>query len=190
MPRGRPLRLFVALYPPPSIAADLLALLPALNLPPHRAVPAEQVHLTLLFIGDTDPRDLRAVTESVDRSAAGLEPFHLTPTRLFTIPDRPPTAPPRLLAAETDAPPALLELQRRLSTRLARAKRPGKPDKFLPHLTLCRFPEATPRPAAVNWCAPIPGEATMFHVEHATLVASELTPSGAHHRPVHTAPLG
>ncbi len=189
MPRGRPLRLFAALYPPPHVAADLLARLPALNLPPHRVVPAEQVHLTLVFIGDTDPRDLRAVTESVDRSASGLPPFTLTATGLITIPDHPPTAPPRLIAAETDAPPALLELQRRLAIRLARPKRSGKPDNFRPHLTLCRFPESTPPPAAGPWCARPDSPAPMFHVEHVSLIASTLTPLGAQHRPIHTARL-
>lgn len=189
MRHGPPLRLFVALYPPPAIAPALLAHLDPLNLPAHRRTSPDQLHLTLVFIGDTQPRDLRSVTESVERSCSGLGPFTLRPTRLITIPDHPATAPPRLVAAETDQPPALMEIQRRLAVRLARARRPGKADSFRPHLTLCRFPEGTRQPESGPWCAELSPESHAFHVEHIALVSSVLTARGSVHQAVGTFPL-
>ncbi|MFN0012442.1 MAG: RNA 2',3'-cyclic phosphodiesterase [Phycisphaerales bacterium] len=138
------LRLFAAVYPPPEVAGALLEALAGLPLPPHRVTRPEQVHLTVQFIGETARRDLRAAIESVERACAGLPVFALTAQALVTIPDHPATAPPRLVAARTDSPATLLELHRRLVQRFARPRRSGKPERFVPHLTLCRFPEGTP----------------------------------------------
>ena len=77
--KGSSLRLFVGVYPPPEVAAALLASLKALDLPAHRRTPAEQVHLTLQFIGDTAVRDLEDVTESVRRAASASRKRVATP---------------------------------------------------------------------------------------------------------------
>jgi 2'-5' RNA ligase len=179
------LRLFVALYPPEDTRRHMLRALAKLQPPPdarHRAVPLEQVHMTLQFIGDTPERDLPEVLESVQRSVAGLSRFTLTPFRLITFPDR---GTPRLIALETDAPPALLEAQRRLAQRLARSPRIRAGDRFRPHLTLGRFTaSAHPRPVD----APVPLES--FPVEQIYLVRSILKPNGAEHRPIEGVSLG
>lgn len=179
MPRssGSTLRLFVAAHPPPEVACALLEALAPLGLPAHRAVPAAQIHLTLQFIGDTPAKRMAEVVESVERSCAGLEAFMLTPLRLIALPQ---TGPARLVAVETDAPAALLELHRRLAHRLAKNARERPGDKFLPHLTLCRF--TSPGPAPANLPAPLSVDA--FDVRHVTLLRSVLLPEGAEHRPV------
>lgn len=141
MPRKPPptsFRLFVAIYPPRELAESLLATLPALNLPANRPTPIDQVHLTLQFIGDTRRNHVDEVLESVERAAGGIGSFRLSPTRLVTLPCD-GAQPPRLVAADTDAPAALMELQRRLAHRLARNARERAGDRFRPHLTLCRF---------------------------------------------------
>lgn len=179
MPRsaGSTLRLFVAAHPPPEFACALLEALAPLGLPAHRAVPAAQIHLTLQFIGDTPAKRLPDVVESVERSCSGLEAFTLTPLRLIALPQ---TGPARLIAVETDAPAALLELHRRLAHRLAKNARERPGDKFLPHLTLCRFTVPGPAPASL----PAPLSIGAFQVSHATLLRSVLLPEGAEHRPV------
>jgi len=135
------LRLFVALSPGSGAAAELRRAAESLapGLPPHRLIPADHVHMTLAFIGDTRAKEVREVCESVDRSCAGLGPFILTAGRLVTIPTPDDGGPPRLIAAVTDSPPALLEIQRRLAQRLTRAKKNGRRPRFLPHLTLARY---------------------------------------------------
>lgn len=176
------LRLFVAVYPPVEAAASLVQRLAALDLPPHRQTPPEQCHLTLQFIGDTAPSRLSDVVESMERSAAGLDAFNLTPLRLVSLPHR---GPARLVAAETDCPATLLELQRRLVLRLAHRPRGRVEERFLPHLTLCRFRSPT-RIKPIE--APIEAEA--FRVGRVVLLESRLLPSGAEHREVASAALG
>ncbi len=168
------LRLFVAAYPNASWAAEALRLLEGIPLPPRaRTTPADALHLTLQFIGDTSDKDLPAVIESVERSAAGIAAFDLTPVRLIALPQR---GQARLIALELDAPAPMMELQSRLVARLARNPRAKKADRFLPHLTLCRFdptpvPEGLPRPANLR----------SFHVDAIRLMRSVLTFAGAEH---------
>jgi 2'-5' RNA ligase len=170
------LRLFVGVYPPPEVAGRMLAALGDLRLPPHRLTPVGQLHMTLQFIGDTPVKDLDATVESVDRSRAGLPPFELKPLRLMALPKR---GPARLVAAETDAPPTLLELQRRLATRLARNVRARPGDRFLPHLTLCRF-RAPTRVGPLDEPLALPA----YPVTELKLMRSTLHPDGARHHEV------
>ncbi len=181
----RTLRLFVAVYPSEESAREMLRALGRLDLPPvarYRAAKAEQLHMTVQFIGDTDKPALPEVQESVERSAAGLPPFTLTPQKMITLPER---GPPRLVAAVTDAPASLLELQRRLAQRLARSARPKTGDRFLPHLTVCRFTGATRAPRI-----DAPLRAAAFEVSAVILMRSVLKPQGAEHSEVARVPLG
>jgi len=170
------LRLFVAAYPPEGTVRSMLRLLRKLELPDHRPTPLEQVHLTIQFIGDTPANDLDHVVESVERSASGLRSFALQPQRLVSLPLR---GPARLVAMETDAPPPLPELHRRLVTRLAHAVRSKLDDRFLPHFTLCRFRRPTP-------IEPIEQLVTLdpFPVARIVLMRSVLGPQGAAHHEV------
>lgn len=170
------LRLFVAVYPPPEIAGMLLASLTKLDLPAHRLVAPEQVHLTLHFIGETPASGVDAIGETVRHAAGGLDSFALAPLQLITLPRRPPA---RLVAAETDRPAGLMELQRRLATRLARNPRRRPGDRFRPHLTLCRFQTPARLPAIE-----LPIDVPPFMVETIALVRSTLRPEGAHHETV------
>ncbi len=166
------LRLFVAIYPPPETARALLGALDALSLAEHRLVPPQHVHLTLHFIGNTDHSRIEETAETVRRSTAGLEGFSLSPSRLITLPSRPPA---RLVAAETDRPKALLETQRRLASRLARSARSRPGDRFRPHLTLCRF--SSPARLRVDEALDV----EPFAVHRIALMRSTLTHEGAVH---------
>ena len=171
--KGVTQRLFVGVYPPPEVALALVAALAQIDLPPHRVTSPEQVHLTLQFIGDTPASDLERTIETVRRATAGVGPFTLTPHQLIALPRRGPS---RLLAAETDAPASLLELQRRLSSRLARSPRRRPGDRFLPHLTLCRFRNPARIEARPSILAVEP-----FSVDRIVLMKSTLRPVGAVH---------
>lgn len=173
------MRLFVALYPPEESRREMLRALRKLDPPAdarHRVSPLEQVHMTVHFIGDTAARELPGVSESVERSVAGVRVFELRPLRLVTFPER---GRPRLIALETDAPPALLEVQRRLVHRLARSSRTKTGDRFRPHLTLLRFTGAA-QPRDVDAAVDLPA----FRVEGLSLMRSILRPAGAEHAEV------
>jgi len=175
------MRLFVAVYPPVEAAAAILELLRGVELPEQRLVPPEQVHMTLHFVGDTDKRQLEDVMESVERAAAGVEAFALTPRRLMCLPDR---GEPRLVAVETDAPAGLLEIQRRLAKKLTRPARERQ--GFLPHLTVCRFANGARVWRVEGREVVLPA----FEVGVVKLMESVLRPGGAEHRDVGRAELG
>ena len=176
------LRLFVAVYPPPDVARALLDALSGLEVPPYRLVPQEQVHLTLHFVGDQPAAKLESTIESVKRAGTGLCGFDLKPDRLISLPTR---GRARLIAAETDGPPPLLEVKRRLARSLSQAPRVDPGDRFLPHLTLCRFgsPASSPLVEEVITVAPFP-------VTEIVLMKSNLTPAGAQHHEVVAVELG
>ena len=178
------LRLFVALAPPVPSAKSLYAAAELLTprLPPHRLIPAEQLHLTLAFIGETRPKEVRDIKESVDRSCSGLHSFVLATTRLVTIPTPEDSGPPRLLAAATDSPPTLLEIQRRLAQRLTRPKKNGRRPRFLPHLTLVRYRHGeTSGPIDETLDPPV-----TWQVRECVLFSSVLTAAGSVYEAVHT----
>jgi len=172
--KRRPLRLFVAIDPPVEARRAMVERLATVPIDPrHRATPPDQVHLTVQFIGDTEERELPEVMESVHRAASGIGAFSLTPRRLISLPERGPV---RLIALETDAPAPLVELHRRLAMRLARSPRAKAADRFLPHLTLCRFSgEASAEP--VDEPVSLPA----FAVASIRLMKSILRPQGAEH---------
>lgn len=182
MPRGvTSLRLFVAAYPPAELARAWRQRVAALDLPDHRLTPEDQVHLTVHFVGDIEPRDLDATAESAARAASGIRAFELTVLRLIRLPER---GHARLIAVETDAPPHLLELQSRLARRMARAARRRPSDRFLPHFTVCRFRRPTPLEALDAELA-----SDRFAVTHVHLMKSVLRPQGAQHTTLAEIPL-
>lgn len=199
------LRLFLGIYPPVEVAGQLLKHMRELDsLPPHREVATEQVHLTLQFIGDTDPRRLDDVIESIDRAKKGIYAFQLQPHVFIAYPKaieqpdgqyrRRPS--PRLIAAETDAPSNLLELHRRLAHRLSRRPRRDAADRFAPHFTLCRFRSyrSTEYPLAqLDWSTSghsLPdSDSLVFDVDSFSLMKSTLRRDGAIHERIASWPL-
>jgi len=178
MSRSDCLRLFVALYPPGPTVEAALALVDRADLPRHKPVAPSQVHMTLLFLGDVARSRIAEVTESVDRSAAGIGPIELGAVRLASLPER---GHARLVALETDAPSGLLELQRRLAHRLARNPRQRGAERFLPHLTLARFGGAGLRDLRISE----PARLEPFRIDSVRVMSSVLGSSGAVHSEIH-----
>ncbi len=174
------LRLFLALYPPAAVARELLEQLARLELPQHRPTPLDQVHMTVLFLGDVDERDLTATVESAERAAASVAPFELKVNALEALPEQ---GLARLIAAATDAPRELVELRRRLVSRLAAQR--AKPGPLHPHLTLCRFPS----PTRLDF-EPVPLAGPAFRVDALSLQKSVLHTAGAEHRQIARIALG
>jgi RNA 2',3'-cyclic 3'-phosphodiesterase len=176
-----PLRLFLALYPPPLWAAAASTCLPTAALPSGRSTPAEQMHLTLAFLGDRREKDLPHIRESIEAGAKGIRSFDVQTTGLALLPE---AGPLRLIAASLSLPPQLAELQRRLSKRLTVAKPKRRDDAFTPHITLYRFTneQAAPgaREAVTEQLPPI--YLPTFRPAELCLVASVLHPLGARHR--------
>mgnify|MGYP006284530867 CR=1 FL=1 len=177
MPKpARALRLFVAAYPPAETADALREACRSLDLPDHRLTPTEQIHLTVHFIGETPVNKIEEAEEKIAHAIGGLPPTTLHPVRLIRLPER---GRARLIAAECEAGPSLLEVQRRLAQRFAGRVRAKPGDKYLPHLTLCRFrPPSRIEEIAHRLDLP------PFEVREIRLMRSRLDPGGAVHEPV------
>lgn len=167
--------MFVAAYPPLESAAQMVssaesAVRAGGDNSAWRLTPVEQVHLTLLFLGEVAPRELDDVEESIRCASSGMSGFELQPTGVVTLPER---GEARVLAVATDLPSRLRELQKRLASRLARARERGR---FMPHFTVARGVNGV-RAARVEADA----EIGAFRIGEVKLMRSELRPGGAVH---------
>lgn len=171
------MRLFVAIDPPDAVRKELAALPKGLD--GARWVKADQLHVTLRFIGDTPP-------EAIDVLAAGIgcveaSGFSLSMSGFGVFPRR--GAPRVLWAGLTPAEP-LRDLAAAVDGAMAATGKVAPADKpFSPHLTLARLDR--PQPGAVQAWIDARGDFSTapWTVEHFTLYSSRLLPSGA----VHTA---
>lgn len=186
----KPLRLFVAATPSEEWRARALALLGSLKLPENKATAIEQLHLTMLFLGERRPGLLPDIIESVTAAARSVPVFSLEPVRLIALPEE---GMARLVAVETTAPTALIELQRRLAARLVKEEK--RSSKFVPHLTLCRFAGMGVERAALPKRDEASEELLLkqlgaFEIREVSLVSSVLHPKGAKHTVEHVAKVG
>ena len=133
-PRGR---LFVALDLPPDVRAGLAEWQRELSDPALRVVPAENLHITLVFLGWQAEKDFERIADA--GLGRGAPPPRAPEVELLPEPvGRPPGRRPRLFAIEARAP-GVEELQAQVEGRLERA-RFHKPEKrpFWTHLTVAR----------------------------------------------------
>jgi RNA 2',3'-cyclic 3'-phosphodiesterase len=178
-------RLFVALDLPEAVRDGLGAWgRGALDDPALRPVRAENLHVTLAFLGYRPEKEIERVAAAVEESA-GPAPL----VELLDPVARPPRGKPRLFALPVLSPGAET-LQAALQERLV-AERLYAPEKrpFWPHLTLARArPEGrgSRRPMRVEK-APGSLPATLsepFYGVRMTLYRSELKPQGARYVPL------
>lgn len=186
------MRLFVAVEIPESLRTELAERCQALREKPRQELPKarwarpEAMHLTLSFLGETDPGRLPALHRELGPACAAVEPFEL---RLGDAGAFPIRGKARVLWTGLKAPDGkpsapLADLRQSVAGAVERAAE-VEPDTrpFHPHLTLARlkppwgrspleyFQEAFGEP---------PGDA--FPVAETVLFESELHPSGARYR--------
>jgi RNA 2',3'-cyclic 3'-phosphodiesterase len=185
--RMAPLRLFIAVDPPPPLrvafAAASRELAPALR--GVRWVRPETLHLTLKFLGDT-PAERVAEIISVSRDAlARLGEGHVAFAGLGVFPSL--RRPSVLWAGVRGGCKWLTEAATRVDAALATLGFPAETRRFRPHLTLGRVRRGTRVPAGRL------EEAIAAFAEHrfgtapirfATLYASSLGKEGASHKPL------
>jgi 2'-5' RNA ligase len=124
-------RLFVALELPAERRAELAALSADLGGKPE---PAEQIHLTLRFIGDAGPERQAALDASFAAIAAPA--FSLVLTGGGTFPER---GRPRVVWAGLEPYEPLLELARRVELACRASGLTEDRYAFSPHVTLARL---------------------------------------------------
>ena len=125
------MRSFVAIPVPEPMAGRLEDLTASLDI--GTAVPAENMHLTLAFLGDQTQATLGDLDDLLAEPDAA--PFSLTLDGLGTFGD----ARPRVLFAAVSPEPALSQLRRRVRRAAADAGIELSHERFVPHITLARF---------------------------------------------------
>jgi 2'-5' RNA ligase len=162
-------RLFVAVWPPEDVVAELSSL--------HRKdqrgvrfVPPDKWHITLRFLGDADPE---RVTDALDGATFGRARARLGPG-VDVISQR-------ALVVPVHGLDALAATVTRHTAHLGDPPR----KRVLGHLTLARVKSHAPMPRALG--ALISAE---FDVDEVALVQSRLDPHGARYETLRSWPVG
>ena len=177
---SRALRLFLALEIPEPHRREIERRAAPLRrrLPAARWVPAESLHLTLRFLGATDPDRVPRLVDAVRPAFAAFEPLTL---RLAGGGTFPPARPARVAWVGIDGGGALLELQREVAAAADAAldlDAEGRP--FHPHVTLARPRRPWNRGASEEFARAFEGTlGEPFVVRAGVLVESRLGPGGA-----------
>lgn len=178
------MRVFVALDLPEALLRPLTRLQAGLEV--GRAVPEENLHLTLAFLGDVPEGTARAVAEGLD--GLRLAPVALALRGLEIFGGRRPA----VLAVGANG--AGLDVLHAKVMRVAREAGVGLPrERFRPHVTIARFPrELGAREEkrlgeflALNGAFAQAAEPVLA----VTLYRSHLTHDGAHYEPLASFPL-
>jgi 2'-5' RNA ligase len=180
------MRLFVALNIPADVKRELqavqLRVRAQIGRNEGRWCTAEQMHLTVRFLGEVAPNAVRPLTQKLEAVCSLWQPFVVSATGLGCFP---PRRPPRVLwAGLINKNGELNRLQRSISeTTEAFTKEP--PDvRFQAHVTLARFPFI--HPLSANQLAKICSESVSqaygsWTVPELALIQSVLSSAGSHY---------
>lgn len=177
------MRLFTAIDIPDSLR-EALSPFREESVPGVKWTPADQLHLTLRFIGETDCQGFATIREAL--SGLGRPAFELLPQSLgvFPTPMR-----PRILWLGFQSNPVLLELQSDIEQALRSIGLKAETKPFAAHLTLgrCKFP--APREIGAFLTKHRDFSAPSFEVREFRLYSSELSPRGSIYRSEQRYPL-
>lgn len=167
------MRAFVGLPVPEAWRAPLIRA--QARIPGGRAVPEDDLHLTLVFLDDQPEARLEALHEALEGRRLGAAPLRPLAWAAFEA------GRATLVALDLTPDPELSALRdgMRRAARAAAIELPR--DRFRPHVTLVRFPaSAPPDPARLPGAVASLGAADMGPetARLAILWASTLTPAG------------
>jgi RNA 2',3'-cyclic 3'-phosphodiesterase len=175
-------RLFIAIDLPEVVRQELCRL--NVPIPGSRWVPADQLHLTLAFLGDVGEERVAGLARALGQVSAA--PFRLRFDRLGCFPSR---ARPRVLWVGLKPEPLLISLADRLRELLRASDIPQEERPFSPHITLARLKLPAARECASFLDRPLALERTSVPVVEFILFESRLTAAGAIHTPLKRFPL-
>lgn len=115
-----------------QISDELRSHLPGV---PVRWVPAENIHLTLKFLGNVSTANLEVLENILQVEAANHQPFEMSIGELGAFPSN---RRPRVLWIRVQAPPEIMAVQHGIEAETTRLGYPSEQRPFSPHLTLGR----------------------------------------------------
>ncbi len=137
------LRLFIAASLPSELITRLdrdILTAPELRKSGLRPVPAQNLHLTLHFIGETPETKLPDIDSALERAVGGIAGFRVRLVGGGCFPNR---RSPRVfwIGIDSEASQALGSLAKTVKNELRKAGIGGDPKPFRPHLTIARVGE-------------------------------------------------
>ena len=186
------MRLFVALQIPDSIRNDYAALIDDLRRLDAKASPKkpkwvrlENLHVTLKFIGNTDPAKLASIRTGLSSVRSPQEVrLHLCNIGFFPNANR-----PRVIWAGMHASENIAALARAVDRQVASLGFPAEDRAFAPHVTLARL---DPPGISAELRAAVEKHTTrdfgMLHTSEFHLIESKLKPSGAEYTTLQSFP--
>lgn len=179
-------RLFIAINLAPEPQKQVGYLLDQLqDFPDLKTVPRDQLHLTLIFLGDTDENEIPVLQQVLDKTVSTAPVFAIEINQ------------PTLFANDQDfrgiwlpikPNPTLDQLVSDLRIKLRAAGFSVDPKPFAAHITLARAKTGLANAAIQQWLAD--WQSYSFPASPVTAVilySSQLTPAGPIHTPEHTA---
>jgi 2'-5' RNA ligase len=193
IPEMNAIRSFIAVELPKPIQQQLEGIIKQLKCPHTNAlrwVPANNIHLTIKFLGDVSPNNMAMLMDMLKSEVSRQPAFSITVGGLgaYPTPKR-----PRVVWIGIDAPQKLAELVHLVESETNKLGYANEDRPFSPHLTLGRVSQnATPE--QVHQIAEVlagfnVGELGKAEVNEVVLFKSELRPSGAEYSPLLRVPL-
>jgi len=185
-------RTFVAVELDPAIRSGAAELIEKLRAVPAdvKWVAAENMHLTVKFLGDVDVREIHHVCQAVTLAVAELAPFSLEVRGAGAFPNlhRPRT----IWLGVREGAEAMTELARRVESELAKLGFPKEGRPFQAHLTIGRIRHGGPELADLGRLVQQHAEQEIgdTSVDELVVFSSELTRSGPIYEPLGHASLG
>lgn len=187
-------RAFIAIDLPPDILSQIHSITTSLRIRtaelPVRWIPAENVHLTLKFLGDVSSTNVDMVSEIVQRTAIGYDCFELSVGSLGVFPN---ARRPRVIWIGVEAPQVLGAIQRVIDQETTRLGYDTKDQTFSPHLTIGRVSRGAGYRELKAISDFLESESVGFlgaaRVSQINLYRSDLKPSGAEYTRIFSAPL-
>lgn len=156
-----------------------------------RWVAAQNVHLTLKFLGIARQTELEQVREMLLAEADRTRTFKIEVGRIGAFPN---LRRPRVIWIGVQAPPPLFDLQKRIEHACRRLHLLSEERPFSPHLTVGRVasninPTESERLTQTLMEFRSSSNLGVVQVERIALIQSELLPRGAVYTPLFHAPL-
>lgn len=157
---------------------------------PIRWVPAENVHLTLKFLGDVSTTYVDNLKEIIRHAATSHECFEMSVGSLGVFPN---ARRPRVIWLGVEAPPVLQTIQRSIDLETNRLGYETKNQTFSPHLTIGRVSRGADYRELKEISDVLESETVGFlgatRVDCINLYRSDLKPNGAEYTRVVSVPL-
>jgi 2'-5' RNA ligase len=184
------LRLFIALPLPHEVEVELDRLLVLLRPkgPEVKWVPANNIHLTVKFLGDTEEKLVPKIQSAIDEVTSTYQPFETAIDRVGGFPN---LNRPRVIwiggsQPIEEAARMAQEIDRRMhELRFEKEKRP-----FKAHLTLGRVREGRSVAALATYLESFKLQPIPLKLDRLVLFKSTLTPRGSIYERLHEAMLG